>query len=82
MLPPASPRLAHAGSAPVCILTCGEGTPWPPLLQAWSVDQPYGHHLGVCSKAKCRPHLRAQDSVVGQGGIQKGTAEENLLGVQ
>ena len=58
------------------------GTPWPPLLQAWSVDQPYGHHLGICSKAKCRPHLRAQDSVAGQGGIHNGTAEENPLGVQ
>lgn len=80
MLPSDSPRQAHAGSAPVCILTGGEGTPWPLLLQAWSADQPYGRHLGACSKAECRPHLRARDSVPGQGGIQIRTAEGNPLG--
>ena len=56
MLPPASPRRVHAGSAPVCVLASGEGTPWPLLLQAWSADQPYGSHLGTCSKAECGTH--------------------------
>ena len=38
VLLPASTRRAHTGSALTCMLTGGEGMPWPLLLQVWSVD--------------------------------------------
>lgn len=78
--PPASPGQAHAGSAPVCILTGGEDS-LARYCRRGLLGPAIWVSLGACSKAECsRPHLRARDSVPGQVGIQIRTIEGSPWG--
>lgn len=67
---PCQPGQAHAGSAPVCILTGGEGL-WPPLLQAWSCGPAIWASPGCLLQGRnTQAPPPGTGLSAGQGGIQ------------